>query len=78
MEFHCEMLRICNHISSLGNALETIASSYLVKKTFVADMLEQGPGTTNFREGVRESVRTRVQKIVSLNVYKRRDKHCTK
>ena len=33
------MLRICNHISSLGNALETIASSYLVEKTFIADML---------------------------------------
>ena len=37
--FHCEMLHICNHISSLGNALETIASSYLVEKTFIADML---------------------------------------
>ena len=37
--YYCEMLRICNHISSLGNAIETIASSYLVEKTFIADML---------------------------------------
>jgi len=41
------MLRICSHIPSLGNALEIIASSYLVEKTFIAVMLEQGPGTTN-------------------------------
>jgi len=38
MTFHFAMLRICNHISNLGNALETIASSYLVEKTFIAAM----------------------------------------
>ena len=52
MGFHCAMLPICNHISSLGNALETIASSCLVEKTFLAVMLEQGHGTTNLRKGV--------------------------